>query len=134
MEGTQGSNANPLQQKFAASHSIDRADTKHSPLATNISRTQYDFENEDVLEHDVQSLEALSDIDPKFLASVEKVGAGTKLKSDTRKGVSSKWKRSTKKQFTEDPELYLRPYMDTAIFIGSVSTKNSSMILNFMDL
>lgn len=87
----------------------------------SLSQHTFDVDIEDVFEQDMQLLDAA--VAGKNQSSLESVSVVDRsaIKSDLKKGT---WKKVRRKQFTEDAENYLRPYMEASVFSDNVSTRS----------
>lgn len=96
-----------------------------SRLSEQLDLQPIDFDS------DVQYVDAI--IDPVALDAVEEIHGLSGMMSEGTKELPTKWRKGKRKQFTEDPDAYLRPFIEASIFNDQIETAQT-MLLAFEKL
>nr|ABM54185.1 mitochondrial RNA polymerase [Paracentrotus lividus] len=121
--------SNTLNQRHYDLNVTDATEVgRLAPLAqkTGLSKHAFDLESEDVFEQDLQLLDAVPSVpglSPGVLEPV--VDGASAIRSERKK--AGPWKKSRRKQFAEDAEIYLRPYMEASVFSDNIESAQAIM-------
>ncbi|XP_041479767.1 DNA-directed RNA polymerase, mitochondrial-like isoform X1 [Lytechinus variegatus] len=114
------SSSNVLSQKHhdLKEDGVDELRPTSQMMMGGLSQHTFDLDNEDVFEQDMQLLDVVSGKSPGSIESAID-------KSAIRK--KGTWKKVRRKQFTEDAESYLRPYMEASVYSDNIEAAQSLM-------
>ncbi|XP_071502713.1 DNA-directed RNA polymerase, mitochondrial-like [Diadema antillarum] len=115
-----------LQQKFSEAHASS------DPVASHPLRLDAHDLDGDVLDRNMELIESISDVEGldsslTLTGGSESKTSRKRAKDETVTGGPQQWKRNSRKQFSENPDLYLRPYLDACVFIDKIETAQAML-------